>query len=454
MPTVSFNVNFPDYEIISELGRGNARVLKARHRPTGDLVAIKQFALNTDPDTLRRFTRESEIMTGIEHPNVVKVREMQLEAAMPYMVMDFVEGGDVRSLLKTEGHLPLSTVTRLGLQMAEAFKAIHERGIVHRDIKPENILYRRLISGELHFLLTDFGIAKIQANDSTRTRTGQSLMTYEYAAPEQFDDPRQVNIASDYYALGVVLYEALTGQVPFVLHNDAGLASFMKQVLTAQPSPPQLTDNQFLPPSLSEAIRQMLLKDPGQRLQSANVLELLLEQAKVELLRANSPNSQVNADAMASAGWTVASPAPKPEPVYAPPVYEEPVYDEPAPDRSMWWFFGGVGVVGVIVLLFVFLNQKRPAEGLYPPVDSTATATPVDSSMLYQPSIPRSTTTEATATEDTQPSSDTVAEEPVQDTPAPQERSENGDDDHGRRRGRGRDSELDSAATMQRDTTF
>ena len=448
MPTVSFNVNFPDYEIISELGRGNARVLKARHRPTNDLVAIKQFALNTDPDTLRRFTRESEIMTGIEHPNVVKVREIQLDAAMPYMVMDFVEGGDVRSLLKTEGHLPLSTVIRLGLQMAEAFKAIHQRGIVHRDIKPENILYRRLISGELHFLLTDFGIAKLTDNDSTRTRTGQSLMTYEYAAPEQFDDPRQVNVASDFYALGVVLYEALTGQVPFVLHNDAGLATFMKQVLTAPPTAPQLAGNQFLPSSLSEALRQMLLKDPGQRLQSPHVLELLLEQAKVELLRASQLAGGDQADTVAALNWVgeestqkrpepvVAPPIPA-EPIYTQPTYTEPVYYEPAPDRSLWWFLGGVGVVAGVVLLFVFLNQRRPAEGLYPSIDSTATTTPIDSSMLYQPTTPQSNTSSAAATEDTPPASETTVEEPAQKQSEPV-----------------MTPELDSAETMSRDTTF
>lgn len=447
MPTVSFNVNFPDYEIISELGRGNARVLKARHRPTGDLVAIKQFALNTDPDTLRRFTRESEIMTGIEHPNVVKVREMQLDAAMPYMVMDFVEGGDVRSLLKTDGHLPISMVIRLGLQMAEAFKAIHEKGIVHRDIKPENILYRRLISGELHFLLTDFGIAKLTANDSTRTRTGQSLMTYEYAAPEQFDDPQQVNVASDYYALGVVLYEALTGQVPFVLHNDAGLATFMNQVLTAQPTPPQLADNQFLPPSLSEVIRQMLLKDPGQRLQSPHVLELLLEQAKVELLTAMSGSRNPpfrRADMIpTSENWSVAPAVTPPNPVFARPVTEAAPYDDqPAPDRSMWWFFGGVGVVAVIVLLFVLINQKRPAERLYPPVDSTAVSAPIDSNGLYKPSP---TTTESTVSEPetTSPTTETAVEAPVQKQPVPVPVPEPVPA-----------PEPDTAQTMPRDTTF
>ena len=441
MPTVSFNVNFPDYEIISELGRGNARVLKARHRPTGDLVAIKQFALNTDPDTLRRFTRESEIMTGIEHPNVVKVREMQLDTAMPYMVMDFVEGGDVRSLLKAEGHLPMSMVIRLGLQMAEAFKAIHEKGIVHRDIKPENILYRRLISGELHFLLTDFGIAKLTANDSTRTRTGQSLMTYEYAAPEQFDDPRQVNVASDYYALGVVLYEALTGQVPFVLHNDAGLATFMNQVLTAQPIPPQLADNQFLPPSLLEVMRQMLLKDPGQRLQSAHVLELLLEQAKVELLRAisrqNRPLIRPADMVPSSENWSVAPAVTPPNPVFARPVTGPTPYDDqPAPDRSMWWFFGGVGVVTAIVLLFVLLNQKHPAERIYPPVDSTAVSAPIDSSMLYQPSPTRAESA-GSKPETASSATETTTDEPVQKQPEPVPAPV-----------------PDTAQTMPRDTTF
>lgn len=441
MPTVSFNVNFPDYEVISELGRGNARVLKARHRPTGNLVAIKQFALNTDSDTLRRFTRESEIMTSIEHPNVVRVRDMQLDAAMPYMVMDFVEGGDVRSLLKTEGHLPLSMVIRLGLQMAEAFKAIHERGIVHRDIKPENILYRRLVSGELHFLLTDFGIAKLTANDSTRTRTGQSLMTYEYAAPEQFDDPRQVNVASDYYGLGVVLYEAMTGQVPFVLHNDAGLATFMKQVLTAQPETPQLAYSQFLPPSFAEVLRQMLLKDPGQRLQSPHVLELLLEQAKVELLQAaagrNNPPVRQADRIPSSAHWSVAPAVTPPNPVFARPVAEPAPYaNEPAPDRSMWWFFGGVGVVAALVLLFVLMNQKRPAERLYPPTDSTAVSTTVDSSMLYHPT-PTQGETAVSEPEDTPPTAETAVEVPVQKQPEPITTPE-----------------PDTAQTMPRDTTF
>lgn len=442
MSTVSFNVNFPDYEIISELGRGNARVLKARHRPTGDLVAIKQFALNTDPDTLRRFARESDIMTGIEHPNIVRVREIQLEAAMPYLVMEFVEGGDLRGLLRAEGRLTLTTLIRLGLQMAEAFKVIHSRGIVHRDIKPENILYRRLVSGELHFLLTDFGIAKVRADESTRTRTGQSLMTYEYAAPEQFDDPRQVNIATDFYGLGVVLYEALTGQVPFALHNDAGLAQFMNQVLTAQPAPPYLPDGQYVPPSLTEALRQMLAKNPAQRLDRADELELLLEQAKVELLRANNaqfsrPGGAIPATAPGtSPNWAVTAPPPTP-PIYdeaTPPVYEA---DEPT-DRTTWWFLGGVGVVAAGVLTFVLINQNRPTDPFPAKGDSTAVTTPIDSTMLYRPGSVTSDTIPAEP-ESTEPEPSTLIDEETASPSSPQTPAVT--------------PELDSAATMGADST-
>ena len=156
MSTVSFNTHFPGYDVLGEINRSNARVLKARHIASGDLVAIKHFALNTDADTLRRFERESAIMTQMTHPNIVRVREVRLEADLPYIVMDYVEGGSVRQLLTEQGHLPVDTTIRLGLQMLDAFRLIHAQGIVHRDIKPENILYHRLASGELHFLLTRF----------------------------------------------------------------------------------------------------------------------------------------------------------------------------------------------------------------------------------------------------------------------------------------------------------
>ncbi|MBN8825853.1 MULTISPECIES: serine/threonine-protein kinase [unclassified Spirosoma] len=285
MSTIRFDTRFPGYEVLSELGRSNARILKARHLATGDLVAIKHFALNTDAETLRRFERESAIMSSIAHPNIVKVREVRLEAELPYLVMELIEGGSLDQLIASRGSLDTSTASRLGLQMASAFKAIHPQGIVHRDIKPENILYRPLPSGELHFLLTDFGVARL--HEQSNTLTGQSLMTYEYASPEQFNDPRSVGAATDYYSLGVVLYECLHGSVPFALDDHTGIVTFMNKVLTE--APPALTissNDQTLSP-FADLLRGLLQKKAADRLSDPDELTWLLKQAELTWLQAN-----------------------------------------------------------------------------------------------------------------------------------------------------------------------
>ena len=286
MTTTSVNTDFPGYEILSEIGRSNARVVKARHIATGSLVAIKHFALDTDADTLVRFAREADIMTAIDHPNVVKIREVSLAATLPFIAMDYVEGGDLRSLLKKRGCLDIPTTIRLGLQMTEALNAIHPVGIIHRDIKPGNILYRTLTNGELHFLLTDFGIARLQ-DQTNFTKTGQSLMTYEYASPEQFDNPKAVTPATDYYSLGVVLYECVSGKVPFSM-ADTGLGTFIGRVMREAPAP-TLSANRLLPASLDIALFSLLVKTPGARLHDADELELLLRQSDVERLQRNRP---------------------------------------------------------------------------------------------------------------------------------------------------------------------
>ena len=382
MPTVNFNTHLPGYEVLAELGRGNTRVLKARHLPSGDVVAIKQYAFATDADTLRRFERESQIMTRIDHPNIVRVREVQLGAAMPYVVMDFVEGGDLRGLLRQQGHLDIPTTIRLGLQLTGAFRAMHPMHVVHRDIKPENVLYRRLASDELHFLLTDFGIAKLRADDSARTRTGQSLMTYEYAAPEQFDNPRNVDEAADYYALGAVLYECLTGNVPFVLQDETGLAWFMQQVLTAPMPAPSLPSGQLLPPSLTTLLTSLLVRKPSDRLRNTDQVELLLEQSRVELLRnrsaQSSPISLTQTVAGPVATSAVATPSRAGNVTHEPePVGRQVV--EPAGGVN-WTFWGSATTVLAIGLAFG-LYSRQPRQ---PPDTAQSTRSTVRTDSIYQ----------------------------------------------------------------------
>ncbi|MGA0555296.1 serine/threonine-protein kinase [Larkinella sp. VNQ87] len=368
MPTESINTHFPGYEIIGEIGRSNARVLKARHLATGDLVAIKHFALNTDAETLRRFRLESQLMTDIRHPNVVRVREVALDLAMPFIVMEWIEGGSLRTLLTTQQQLDTSATIRLGLQMAEAFKAIHPRGIIHRDIKPENILYRLLPSGEYHFLLTDFGVARLR--EQSQTMTGQSLMTYEYASPEQFDNPRGVDVATDYYSLGVVLYECIAGRVPFSLADSAGIASFMSQVMKTDP-PTLLPPEQPLPPSLEALISWLLTKDPAQRLSEVNELRVLLGQANVEQWKVNHPAADRPAPIPKR---TLAAPAP-----LAPPTPSEapiPEYDEEPVSGMNWtWVTLGVIVVAILIGFFVFYRSQPTSSGFETASDSTSIVT-------------------------------------------------------------------------------
>ncbi len=293
MATSIFKEYFKGYEILGELGRGNARVLKAKNLQTGTLVAIKHFAFNTEPDTLRRFQRESEIMKSIEHHYVVKILEVHLDAELPYIVMELIEGGDLRSLLKSYGSLDISTVVTLAQQMTEALDTIHGKAIVHRDVKPENIMYRRLDSGELQFLLTDFGIARLREQSDAITVTGASMLTYDYASPEQFNQSKNLSAATDYYSLGVVLYECLTGAVPFEYEQD-DLLMHINRVISA-PIPVPLIPHrqgfqhgphdQQLPPSLLQLLENLLRKQSSVRLSDPVSIRHLLKMAVWEDLQ-------------------------------------------------------------------------------------------------------------------------------------------------------------------------
>jgi serine/threonine-protein kinase len=279
MATSIFKEYFKGYEILGEIGRGNARVLKARHLVSNNLIAIKHFAFNTDADTLRRFQRESEIMLSIQHDHIVKIVDVHLDAELPYIVMQLIEGGDVRRLLKERGTLEVDTVIQLAQHMTDALDAIHAKGVVHRDIKPENIMYRRMSNGELHFLLTDFGIAKLR--EQTNTVTGSSMLTYEYASPEQFNHAKNVSTPTDYYSLGIVLYECLTGSVPFA-YNDEDLLWHINRVIESPVPEPVLPDDRFLPPSLLQLLHGLLTKQTMYRLSDSAQVRELLQQAALE----------------------------------------------------------------------------------------------------------------------------------------------------------------------------
>jgi eukaryotic-like serine/threonine-protein kinase len=354
MPTISFNTQFPGYEVIGEIGRSNARILKVRQQATGKLFALKHFALNTDAETLHRFQREAEIMTRVSHPNVVCIEEVQLEAELPYLVMDFVEGGDLRGLLLQRHRLDIGTTVGLTRQLVSALEALQALGIIHRDLKPENVLLRYRPDGSLHAMLTDFGIASAriasEPTDDSRTKTGLSLMTLEYASPEQFDDPRHVTAATDYYSLGVMLYESLTGYVPFPKTDAVGMASFMNRVLTNVPPPLVLTPDLNVPISLSSLIDKLLAKKPADRLQDTAQIARLLDDAErtqttLGIAARTRPAPAYQPHTQTQAAPVMALPPNVPEPAHVP----ETVYeDDPNAGRSGW---GTAAIVAAVVLL-------------------------------------------------------------------------------------------------------
>ena len=281
MPTDYFDTYFPDYEVIAELDQGDERVIKAKHQPSGDLVIIKQYDCTVDANTRLKLEHEAQVITQIDHPNLVRVREVKFDADICYRITNFVEGDNLRSLLGEKGFLDVSTTIRLGLQLTGAFRALHSRHIIHRSINPETILYRQLESGELHALLTDIGGTDFCTNDSL---VAPLSPTCEYVAPEQFTSGQEVSEAADYYALGAVIYECLTSQVPFVLQKGTEPERFIEQVLTAPMPVFSTASGGPLPPSLVTLLMALLVRNPQDRLQNIAQLELQLKQSQVEQL--------------------------------------------------------------------------------------------------------------------------------------------------------------------------
>ncbi|MFT4023444.1 MAG: serine/threonine-protein kinase, partial [Flavihumibacter sp.] len=205
--------------------------------------------------------------------------DMHLDADLPYIVMELIEGGDLRSRLKHGNALTIDETLVLAGQLVSALEAIHGKSVVHRDIKPENIMYRLLDDGSIEYLLTDFGIAKLR--EQSNTVTGSSMLTFEYASPEQFTDARSVGYATDYYSLGVVLFECITGRVPFE-YEEGNLLLHINRVIS-HPADLSVFPGNGLPPSLKKLLLGLLAKPPGDRLTDPQQLRLLLQSARKEL---------------------------------------------------------------------------------------------------------------------------------------------------------------------------
>jgi predicted Ser/Thr protein kinase len=217
-------------ELIKRGGMGS--VYRARHPELGTVVAIKTVHTHTGPETLaRRFEQEARLAARIPHPGVVRVFDYDCQEGRLYLVMEFVDGETLRPVIEDD-KMDLAWRLDKVAQLAEILHTAHEKGIVHRDIKPENVMVD--VTGRVRVL--DFGISRVLDAGEQLTQTGEILGTPEYIAPEQIlDVPEAVDARTDVYAMGVVLYELLTGHSPFAGNN---LFQVLKNVESLDPPPP------------------------------------------------------------------------------------------------------------------------------------------------------------------------------------------------------------------------
>jgi serine/threonine protein kinase len=259
------------YQIVAELGRGGMAVVYKAWQPSLErFVALKVLPayFQHEPEFLARFHREAKAAARLSHPNIIVIHDIGEAGGVHYIAMEYVDGGSLRERL-TGGRLSLSEAERVLSQVASALDYAHSHGLVHRDIKPANILFTA--SGEAK--VTDFGIA--QASDGTRlTRTGALMGTPEYMAPEQAEG-RPVDHRTDLYALGVVLYQMLTGQAPF----RATTPHATLHAVIYEPPPPPHTLNPELPHAVEKVVLKAIAKQPEQRFRRGSEMVAALRAA-------------------------------------------------------------------------------------------------------------------------------------------------------------------------------
>jgi serine/threonine-protein kinase len=293
-------------------------------------VLHRRFA--QDREFVQRFQREAESAAGLQHPNIVSVFDRGEFEGTYYIAMQYIDGPTLKQLID-RGLTPEQAVAEIR-QVLEAARFAHRNGVVHRDLKPQNVI----VDGEGKAVVTDFGIAR--AGVSEITQTGSVMGTPHYLSPEQaqgFD----VTAVSDLYSIGVILYEALTGRVPF--EADSAVAVAMKQVSQTPLRPSSI--NPRVSPALDAAVMRALAKDPGERFQSADAFIAALDAALKE----------------PGAGDGTADFAALP-PVVAVAVEEEPDDEEEDRRRRNRWIAAAIAAVLIGILLGLALTRDTSTE--------------------------------------------------------------------------------------------
>ncbi|MDX2010166.1 MAG: serine/threonine-protein kinase [Myxococcaceae bacterium] len=378
------------YRLVGMLGQGGmGSVYDAVNDAVGRRVAIKFLdpALIENPEFARRFELEARAAAVIGHPGIVDVLDMgRTDEGVPFIVMEHLAGITARALHKATPNLPPAIATAVIVPVLDALAAAHAAGVVHRDLKPANIFL--VVKPRPGVKVLDFGISKFGTGEGTGlTRTGTTLGTPAYMAPEQLRSGRSASPASDLYAVGATLYALLAGRPPFEADSDYALVA---QVLT-EPHLPLATARPDLPAGLLDLVEALLEKDPARRpadaeAVKASLLEVCppdvagLASRAAALMPARANSSDVVPRPSAGRGRTNASPgrsrpppAPPPTPeVEDPTPRDVPVQGAPPPRRGVFVAAGAVAMVLVAVIIVALASAERSVELVAVPPEPAA----------------------------------------------------------------------------------
>jgi eukaryotic-like serine/threonine-protein kinase len=261
------------YVILKSLGEGGfGRVFLAEHTGLKQKHVIKVLSADSSrsTDIRNRFFQEAQVIARLKHPNIVPIMDVSESGGRPYYIMSYLEGGSLEDLLLKEKKLSVETALGLVSKLLSALSEVHKKGIIHRDIKPSNVLLEE--TGEP--ILIDFGIARVEESTGSKTKTGISIGTPQYMSPEQLD-AKPINVTTDIYSMGILLFELLTGKPPF----DGSISSLITQHNTAQlPSVSGMIDNSKLADGIQTLLQKACAKEPSARYGSAKEMrEVILE---------------------------------------------------------------------------------------------------------------------------------------------------------------------------------
>jgi serine/threonine-protein kinase len=284
------------YRVISRLGSGGmADVFLAEDDQLERKVALKLLhrRFSEDPGFVERFRREAQSAAGLQHPNVVSVFDRGAYDGTYYIAMEYLPGRSLKQVIREEAPLDPLRAIDIAIQILKAARFAHRHGVIHRDLKPHNVI----VDEAGHAKVTDFGIARAGASDMTET--GSIMGTAQYLSPEQAQG-HAVSASSDLYSIGVVLYEMLTGHVPF--DAEAAVTIALKHVSEAPAAPTRV--NPGIPPELEQVVLWALNKNPADRPRDADQLIAALESARAAIL-AGSPGERTASMAAVVAGGGV-----------------------------------------------------------------------------------------------------------------------------------------------------